>query len=1736
MKRALAILLAMAMLFSACAVLAFAEESPIKAVLNVETIDQSGEDQEVTLTVSAASGITANAFNFTVNLPDGFSIGEVAGDGENVLDEELATESNIENGYIAWTSGDLENKELTTLAVLTIVVPANCDAQDYDIVVDTIAASKDYSTEEVWETGNDYEATATLTVEVAIASIKVTKVPAKGEYYEGQKFDPTGMEVTVYYTDGSTQVLTEGYTWEPADELDPEDAAITISYEGETTSLPISVKPHADHKWSMTEYVPATLAKTGKIVNTCECGLEDVTVLPIVEAQPKVLEPIPSTVVIDGKFDDTIWNDAWIEVDGDNGFYQTLPTTEDTLSYSYQVISEGGYMYVAVIANCDPVEGGNGAGTNVRLWLHNGDEEATVYTHFYDAFIKDGAIATNSKYNTQKTTNKADNIKDPAINAAYTAADGKTCFEFCVPLAEFGGENGFKYHMAVSNKKTENLCLFYPSVELPEGTGRTKVLPYTVWLSEAEPADAAELINIDGKFDDGMWNGEWIDVDKDNGFWQTLPTTDDLSYSYQIVTAGDYMYVAVIANCDAVEGGNGNGTNVRLWLHNGDEEATVYTHFYDAFIKDGAIATNSKYNTQKTANKAADIANPAINAAYTAADGKTCFEFCVPLAEFGGENGFTYHMAVSNKVNENICLFYPSVELPEGTGRTKVLPYAVWTSEATATEIATGSNLVFINYAGYKYATGISFILAGDKMTVAELTELGYGTAKDLNYVYTYVCDAEGNVIEEYETLGKPDGVKSDVICPEGGFILGFHGDLGKPEIDAGDKLTVHNVLIKNMRGVADNQKLTNAFVEIHKHNYELIETVAPTLAKKGYDICKCSDCGKETNMNWVSKVYAQPYNYALDGTIEMLPYVDTSGSKYNTSLNDGVALEKCTYAVNEWYGVHASNSTNNVGVINLDLGVKQNISMTRIHFIEGKKSGIQSPAAVKIEVSADGVTYTEVANETYGEPKTTEFAYTWYNYEFEAVDAQYIRYSITKQGSFAFLNEIEVYGDERPEVKPTEGTLFNLGYAGLYFDAAASCVLAGDGETTVGELVALGDGESNELAWWDVVVCDKDGIVITAVHTGGSGTTKAASMKVPEGGFAIAVHCGGVNANFKSIAVGDKIILHNVLLENMRGVADTQALSSSWLEVHKHTFVKGETVAPTLAKEGYTVYTCEDCTYSTHMDIVPVVRAQKDYENPENLALGQKYTVAVEAGSNYYTDLTDGITSNTVKWVAGEWCNPKGDNTAVVELAEIAKITSARIHTLYCTNSSGISNAKSVKVEVSKDGETYTQVAYEEYEKEPLTSGWNAVWLTYTFDAIEAKYVRFTIEKHTNFCMIDEIEVFADDAPPAVPMGAFILDYAGFRFEADITALLMGYADKEAKISELAYLGGAEDDDEADLNYFHVVICDKDGKVVKVLSTLGRPAGIKSNEIVPAGGFAVVGHGGKGSALDKVKVGDIATIGNVLTENIRGVADNQKMTDAFVMFHSHDFKVKEVVKPTLAKKGYSVYECSCGETENRDETPVVKAQPDKLEELPDGAKTIGFAGAKYAGGVSFVLAGDNMTVKELVALGNNGAGKDLHYFFIYVVDKDGVVVEVNEHVGEVKDDALNDKSDIVCPEGGFILAVHNDCGKPTGIEVGKLLTLHNVDLNAMRGVADNQALTNAFITVKDKYLKGDVNGDGVVDAFDYQMLKAYVMGTYEPTADELERMHLTDDDEVDAFDYQLLKAVVMGQASFDED
>ena len=94
------------------------------------------------------------------------------------------------------------------------------------------------------------KATATVTVTtdevpVTLERVEVTKNPAK-DYVVGDNFDVADVEVTAYYSDGTSKVITEGLTVTNGDNLKEGEQTITISYtvEGVTkeTTVTVNVK------------------------------------------------------------------------------------------------------------------------------------------------------------------------------------------------------------------------------------------------------------------------------------------------------------------------------------------------------------------------------------------------------------------------------------------------------------------------------------------------------------------------------------------------------------------------------------------------------------------------------------------------------------------------------------------------------------------------------------------------------------------------------------------------------------------------------------------------------------------------------------------------------------------------------------------------------------------------------------------------------------------------------------------------------------------------------------------------------------------------------------------------------------------------------------------------------------------------------------------------------------------------------------------------------------------------------------------------------------------------------------------------------------------------------------------------------------------------------------------------------------------------------------------------------
>ncbi|MBQ0110004.1 MAG: discoidin domain-containing protein, partial [Clostridiales bacterium] len=152
--------------------------------------------------------------------------------------------------------------------------------------------------------------------------------------------------------------------------------------------------------------------------------------------------------------------------------------------------------------------------------------------------------------------------------------------------------------------------------------------------------------------------------------------------------------------------------------------------------------------------------------------------------------------------------------------------------------------------------------------------------------------------------------------------------------------------------------------------------------------------------------------------------------SDYTADLTDGIASEDFNFGLTrDWFGFYYNekaaasvvSAPDGVGSATIDLGSVQNVTKVRAHLENHVPNGFNCPTSLIVSVSKDGETFTDVASLDI---KSTEIEENkviiyWTEKSFDAVAAQYVRFTFTLQGVFAFVNELEVYAD--PNATPVE-------------------------------------------------------------------------------------------------------------------------------------------------------------------------------------------------------------------------------------------------------------------------------------------------------------------------------------------------------------------------------------------------------------------------------------------------------------------------------------------------------------------------------------------------------------------------------------------------------------------------------------------------------------------------------------------------------------------------------------------
>ena len=134
--------------------------------------------------------------------------------GEEFDSSGLIVNATYDDGRVEeTTSYTLSNPDMSTAGVKTVNVSYETQSTTFDIVV------------------------------IEIIKIEITALPTKVEYSKGDTLDTSGMLISTVWTDGSKEVLTDGYTVSDLDSSEAGEKTITVTYQSFTAMFTVEVVP-----------------------------------------------------------------------------------------------------------------------------------------------------------------------------------------------------------------------------------------------------------------------------------------------------------------------------------------------------------------------------------------------------------------------------------------------------------------------------------------------------------------------------------------------------------------------------------------------------------------------------------------------------------------------------------------------------------------------------------------------------------------------------------------------------------------------------------------------------------------------------------------------------------------------------------------------------------------------------------------------------------------------------------------------------------------------------------------------------------------------------------------------------------------------------------------------------------------------------------------------------------------------------------------------------------------------------------------------------------------------------------------------------------------------------------------------------------------------------------------------------------------------------------------------------
>ncbi len=473
-----------------------------------------------------------------------------------------------------------------------------------------------------------------------------------------------------------------------------------------------------------------------------------------------------------------------------------------------------------------------------------------------------------------------------------------------------------------------------------------------------------------------------------------------------------------------------------------------------------------------------------------------------------------------------------------------------------------------------------------------------------------------------------------------------------------------------------------------------------------------------------------------------------TTGESYQTNLTDGSAPDVSTSSKGDWLGFNSDAS------VIFDLGEIVKLSGARVHALNRSGYGIYA-AKISISTSFDGVNYTE-----YDGTFTSQTEDGRYWCELTDIDdvvaGRYIKVSFERTGSWAFVNEIELYG--------TFGLYVGADYTVETDGSAPSDKYIDDGERLTDGEKLIGDINN-----------DKSVNGVPVFTTGYSRWTEASYVDVivdlgavmPTGTYSIYALSNFYGysqpASLKIYVSNDGVTFTEAYgqIYTTEYVQDGETLGVEVSKIYKHTVSLAQLEYARYVKFSITPDSAYGFVEFDEVEITAEVNGQEACN--KNLVSGLEFTSptgTLEGALSYKADLTDGRADSY--GVSGAlWfglrsssldatnTNTVGDRAEMVfDLGGMYDISGARIHFMN-TKGSGICEPKSVKLWVSVDG-----VNFDKYAAFTTDSTNNACyWATLEeADGLVGRYVKVAIDMNADkanggggWVMLNEIEVYGD-------------------------------------------------------------------------------------------------------------------------------------------------------------------------------------------------------------------------------------------------------------------------------------------------------------------------------------------------------------------------------------------------------